>query len=181
MLRTFSKAYGLAGLRVGFAVAPEPVADALRKTAVPFGVSGIAQQAAIESLRREEALLERVETLVAERDRVRQALLDQGWEVPVSEANFVWLALGDATTEFAAECDKAGVVVRAFPGGGVPGHRGRAGSERRVLADRGRVAQEQVLTCGRHPGFGGETRVPSLRPVSTAGTRTPCHEGLWLR
>ena len=118
VLRTFSKAYGLAGLRVGFAVAPEPVADALRKTAVPFGVSGIAQQAAIESLRREEALLERVETLVAERDRVRQALLDQGWEVPISEANFVWLDLGDATTEFAAECDKAGVVVRAFPGEG---------------------------------------------------------------
>ena len=118
VLRTFSKAYGLAGLRVGFAVAPEPVADALRKTAVPFGVSGIAQQAAIESLRREEALLERVKTLVAERDRVRQALLDQGWEVPISEANFVWLDLGDATTEFAAECDKAGVVVRAFPGEG---------------------------------------------------------------
>jgi histidinol-phosphate aminotransferase len=118
VLRTFSKAYGLAGLRVGFAVAPEPVADALRKTAVPFGVSGIAQEAAIESLRREEALLERVGTLVAERDRVRQALLDQGWEVPISEANFVWLDLGDVTTEFAAECDKAGVVVRAFPGEG---------------------------------------------------------------
>jgi histidinol-phosphate aminotransferase len=118
VLRTFSKAYGLAGLRVGFAVAPEPVADALRKTAVPFGVSTIAQHAAIESLRREAALLERVETLVAERDRVRAALLEQGWSVPVSEANFVWLALGDATTEFAAACDQAGVVVRAFPGEG---------------------------------------------------------------
>jgi histidinol-phosphate aminotransferase len=118
VLRTFSKAYGLAGLRVGFAVAYEPVADALRKAAVPFGVSSIAQQAAIESLRREAALLERVETLVAERDRVRAALLDQGWEVPESEANFVWLALGDATVEFAAACDEAGVVVRPFPGEG---------------------------------------------------------------
>jgi histidinol-phosphate aminotransferase len=118
VLRTFSKAYGLAGLRVGFAVAHEPVADALRKTAVPFGVSGIAQRAAVESLRREAALLERVETLVAERNRVRDALLDQGWEVPVSEANFVWLALGAATGEFAAACEEAGVVVRAFPGEG---------------------------------------------------------------
>jgi histidinol-phosphate aminotransferase len=118
VLRTFSKAYGLAGLRVGFAVAHEPVADALRKTAVPFGVSGIAQHAAVESLRREAALLERVDTLVAERDRVRAALLDQGWEVPVSEGNFVWLALGEATVEFAAACDEAGVVVRAFPGEG---------------------------------------------------------------
>jgi histidinol-phosphate aminotransferase len=118
VLRTFSKAYGLAGLRVGFAVAHEPVADALRKTAVPFGVSGIAQQAAIESLRREAALFERVETLVAERERVRTGLIDQGWEIPVSEANFVWLALGEATTGFAAACDQVGVVVRAFPGEG---------------------------------------------------------------
>jgi histidinol-phosphate aminotransferase len=118
VLRTFSKAYGLAGLRVGFAVAHEPVADALRKTAVPFGVSGIAQHAAVESLRREAALLERVDTLVAERDRVRAALLDQGWEVPVSEGNFVWLALAEATVEFAAACDEAGVVIRAFPGEG---------------------------------------------------------------
>jgi histidinol-phosphate aminotransferase len=118
VLRTFSKAYGLAGLRVGFAVANEPVADALRKTAVPFGVSSIAQRAAVESLRREAALLDRVETLVAERNRVRDALLDQGWEVPVSEANFVWLPLGEATIEFAAACEEAGVVVRAFPGEG---------------------------------------------------------------
>jgi histidinol-phosphate aminotransferase len=118
VLRTFSKAYGLAGLRVGFAVAQEPVADAVRKTAVPFGVSTVAQRAAIESLRREAALLERVETLTTERDRVRAALLDQGWEIPVSEANFVWLPLGDSTAEFAAACEEAGVVVRAFPGEG---------------------------------------------------------------
>ncbi|HMG29993.1 MAG TPA: pyridoxal phosphate-dependent aminotransferase [Jiangellaceae bacterium] len=118
VLRTFSKAYGLAGLRVGFAIAHEPVADALRKTAVPFGVSGVAQHAAIESLHREDALLERVESLVAERSRVRGALLDQGWSVPVTEANFVWLALGEDTVEFARACDDAGVVVRPFPGEG---------------------------------------------------------------
>ncbi len=115
VLRTFSKAYGLAGLRVGFAVAHEPVADALRKTAVPFGVSGIAQQAAIESLGREGALLERVAALVAERSRVREALLAQGWEVPATEANFVWLALGPDTVAFAEACAEAGVVVRPFP------------------------------------------------------------------
>ena len=118
VLRTFSKAYGLAGLRVGFAIAHEPVADALRKTAVPFGVSGVAQQAAIESLRREEALLERVEAIVAERSRVRERLLALGWSVPVTEANFVWLALGPDTVEFARRCDDAGIVVRAFPGEG---------------------------------------------------------------
>ncbi|MGH8824614.1 MAG: pyridoxal phosphate-dependent aminotransferase [Jiangellaceae bacterium] len=118
VLRTFSKAYGLAGLRVGFAIAHEPVADALRKTAVPFGVSGVAQRAAIESLRREDALLERVESLVAERGRIRDGLLAQGWSVPVTEANFVWLALGQETVEFAQRCGEAGIVVRPFPGEG---------------------------------------------------------------
>ena len=119
VLRTFSKAYGLAGLRVGFAVAHEPVADALRKTAVPFGVSVVAQRAAVESLRSEAALLERVESLVKERARVFEALRAQGWEVPVTEANFVWLELGAATADFASACESAGVSVRPFPGEGV--------------------------------------------------------------
>jgi histidinol-phosphate aminotransferase len=119
VLRTFSKAYGLAGLRVGFAIAQEPVAEALRKTAVPFGVSGVAQAAAIASLAAEDELLERCEAVVAERDRVRAALLDQGWHPPASEANFVWLRLGERTVEFAAACEKAGAVIRPFPGEGV--------------------------------------------------------------
>jgi histidinol-phosphate aminotransferase len=79
VLRTFSKAYGLAALRVGFAVAHETVADALRRTATPFGVSTIAEEAAIASLAAEDELLDRVQALVAERERVRNALLAQGW------------------------------------------------------------------------------------------------------
>ncbi|MDQ1640942.1 MAG: histidinol-phosphate aminotransferase [Actinomycetota bacterium] len=118
VLRTFSKAYGLAGLRVGFAVAHDPVAAALRKTAVPFGVSSVAQRAATASLQAEDELLERVEALVKERSRVYDALRDQGWTLPASEANFVWLRLGDRTTEFAAACEQAGVVVRPFDGEG---------------------------------------------------------------
>ncbi len=119
VLRTFSKAYGLAGLRVGFAIAHEPVADALRKTQVPFGVSGLAQAAAVASLRAEPELLERVDALVAERTRVYDALRAQGWDVPPSEANFVWLRLGERTEEFSAACEEAGVVVRPFAGEGV--------------------------------------------------------------
>jgi histidinol-phosphate aminotransferase len=118
VLRTFSKAYGLAGLRVGFGVAHPPIADALRKTAVPFGVSGVAQAAAVASLGAEDELLERVETLVKERSRVLDALREQGWPVPTSEANFVWLRLGERTDEFAAACEEAGVVVRPFSGEG---------------------------------------------------------------
>jgi histidinol-phosphate aminotransferase len=118
VLRTFSKAYGLAGLRVGYAVAHEPVAAALRKTAVPFGVSQIAQDAAVASLRSEAELMRRVEALVAERARVSAGLAAQGWTVPESQANFVWLRLGEATADFAVACEKAGVTVRPFPGEG---------------------------------------------------------------
>ncbi|OIV38482.1 histidinol-phosphate transaminase [Mangrovactinospora gilvigrisea] len=122
VLRTFSKAYGLAGLRVGFAVAHTPVAEALRKTAVPFGVSQIAQDAAVESLAAEDALLERVDALVVERTRVVDALRAQGWGAelaPATQANFVWLALGERAAEFAGAAEEAGVVVRAFQGDGV--------------------------------------------------------------
>jgi histidinol-phosphate aminotransferase len=119
VLRTFSKAYGLAGLRVGFAIAHEPVADALRKTAVPFGVSQLAQEAAVASLRAEDELLGRVGCIVCERNRVVEALRAQDWVVPETQANFVWLRLGERTADFAAACEQAGVVVRPFPGEGV--------------------------------------------------------------
>ncbi|MEW2406769.1 histidinol-phosphate transaminase [Streptomyces griseoviridis] len=119
VLRTFSKAYGLAGLRVGFAIAHEPVAAALRKTAVPFGVSQIAQEAAIASLRAEDALLGRVGSLVGERTRVVGGLRAQGWTVPETQANFVWLRLGERTAAFAEACERHGVVVRPFAGEGV--------------------------------------------------------------
>ncbi|WP_415947641.1 histidinol-phosphate transaminase [Streptomyces sp. KLOTTS4A1] len=119
VLRTFSKAYGLAGLRVGFAVAHEPVAAALRKTAVPFGVSQLAQDAAVASLRAEDELLGRVGSLVSERARVVESLRTQGWIVPETQANFVWLRLGERTVDFAGACEQAGVVVRPFAGEGV--------------------------------------------------------------
>jgi histidinol-phosphate aminotransferase len=119
VLRTFSKAYGLAGLRIGFAVAHEPVAAALRKTAVPFGVSQLAQDAAVASLRAEPALLERVAGLVTERTRVVEALTGQGWTVPETQANFVWLRLGERTADFAAAAERAGTTVRPFAGEGV--------------------------------------------------------------
>ena len=119
VLRTFSKAYGLAGLRVGYAVAHEPVAEALRRCAVPFGVSAIAQSAAVASLAAEDELFERVEAIVHERERVRDLLRGQGWPVPPTQANFVWLRLGERTEAFAAACESAGVIVRPFAGEGV--------------------------------------------------------------
>ncbi|WP_214319485.1 histidinol-phosphate transaminase [Nonomuraea sediminis] len=118
VLRTFSKAYGLAGLRVGFVVGHEPVAATVRKTIIPFAVNSIAQVAAIASLKAEDELLERVDAVVKERTRVREGLIAQGWTVPPTEANFVWLRLGDDTLDFAAACAVEGVAVRPFAGEG---------------------------------------------------------------
>ena len=119
VMRTFSKAYGLAGLRVGFAISPEPIAEGMRKTALPFGVSSIAEDAALAALECEDKLFERVRHLSQERDRVWQALADQGWDIHPSHANFVWLRLGERTQEFAQACDAAGITIRAFPDEGV--------------------------------------------------------------
>ncbi|GGL52964.1 histidinol-phosphate transaminase [Planomonospora parontospora] len=118
VLRTFSKAYGLAGLRVGYLIANEPVAAAVRKTTVPFAVNHLAQAAAVASLAAEDELLERVDAVVKERTRVREELLAQGWTVPVTEANFVWLRLGGRTLDFAQACAAEGVAVRPFAGEG---------------------------------------------------------------
>jgi histidinol-phosphate aminotransferase len=122
VLRTFSKAYGLAGLRVGYAIAADPaLTAALRQTQVPFAVTSIAQAAALASLEpvAEKELLDRVARIVDERQRVQAALLELGYEVPPSQANFVWLPLGEATTQWAAGCEERKVIVRAFAGSGV--------------------------------------------------------------
>lgn len=117
VLRTFSKAYGLAGLRLGYAIAPPTIADAIRKATPPFAVTDLAQAAGIASLEAKDELLARVDAVVAERETVRDALLAQGWAVPPSQANFVWLPLGDDSLDFAAACDP--VSVRPFAGDGV--------------------------------------------------------------
>jgi histidinol-phosphate aminotransferase len=119
VLRTFSKAYSLAALRIGFLVGHPVVAAAVRKTFLPFSVNGLAQAAAVAALRSDDELLARVETTVKERERVRGALLGQGWTVPPTEANFVWLRLGEATLDFAEHCAAVGVAVRPFAGEGV--------------------------------------------------------------
>jgi histidinol-phosphate aminotransferase len=114
VLRTFSKAYGLAGMRVGYLVGHEPVAAAARATMLPFTVNAVAQAAALASLAAEAELLARVDVVVAERARVREELLAQGWTVPPTEANFVWLRLGADTPDFAAACEEAGISIRPF-------------------------------------------------------------------
>jgi len=114
VLRTFSKAYGLAALRVGYAIGASSVLDAARATAIPLSVTEQGQAAALASLALEGELLSRVARLATLRDQVRQALLDQGWSVPDAQGNFVWLATGDDTARAAEVFERHGIVVRAF-------------------------------------------------------------------
>jgi histidinol-phosphate aminotransferase len=119
VLRTFSKAYRLAGLRVGYAIGSEETATALRKVSSPFSVNSVAQAAAIAALDDADALLASCAVAIEERVRVRDALLETGYPVPPTQSNFVWLALGERTAPFAAHCMDHKVIVRPFHPDGV--------------------------------------------------------------
>jgi histidinol-phosphate aminotransferase len=119
VLRTMSKAWGLAGLRVGFLVGQPEVATAIRKVVTPFSTSVVAQAAAIAALDAEDEVRRRCALVVAERDRVTEALRKLSVDVPTSQANFVWLPLGDRSAAFAAACEGRGVIVRPFQPEGV--------------------------------------------------------------
>jgi histidinol-phosphate aminotransferase len=120
VLRTFSKAWGLAGLRVGYLLAEDPaVAEAVRKTTVPFSVSSLAQAAAVAALASQDEVRERCAAVVAERARLTAALRERGLEVSDSQANFVWLPLGEATAATAAALEARAVITRPFAGEGL--------------------------------------------------------------
>jgi histidinol-phosphate aminotransferase len=118
VLRTFSKAYGLAGLRVGYCVAPEPITAALRKMFVTFSVNSLAQIAALASLDVADELRDRCRDITVERARVRSELLAMGYPVADSQANFVWLPLAEQTAAFTEHCLDHKIVIRPFPGDG---------------------------------------------------------------
>ena len=119
VLRTFSKAFGLAGLRVGYAIGHPRVLDAARTTGIPLSVTSAAERAAIASLDAEAELFERVAVIVERRTRLAEGLRAQGWDVPDTQANFVWLPTGDATDAAAAAFDAAELMVRPFSGDGI--------------------------------------------------------------
>lgn len=119
VLRTFSKAYGLAGLRVGYALGPDYVLDAVRACAIPLSVTAQGQAAALASLEREAELLERVTEIATLRDRIVVELRAQGWDVPDAQGNFLWLPTGERTATAAAAFEDAGIIVRAFPPEGI--------------------------------------------------------------
>jgi histidinol-phosphate aminotransferase len=150
-LRTFSKAFGLAGLRIGYAIGHRRVLDAARATAIPLAVTGQAEAAALASLSAESELLERVRIIAARRDRLVAGLRDRGWRVPDAQGNFVWLPAGDETAAFAEAFEDEGLIVRPFAGDGIRISVGEEESVEKVL----RIAASVVQTLPEsHSGRG---------------------------
>ena len=117
--RTLSKAHGLAGLRVGYAVGDLDVIADIDKVAVPFHVNAAAQAAAIAAIDNIDEIEARCALIVSERGRVESQLAEMGWWMPTHQANFVFLSTGPQTMTYATELEKRGVVVRPFDGEGL--------------------------------------------------------------
>jgi histidinol-phosphate aminotransferase len=123
LLRTFSKVYGLCGLRAGYALCPESFRLAVDRVRQPFSVNALAQAAATEALNHQDEVERRVEQNVIERVYVESELQDRGLETTDSQANFSWVSLGDRDEDEVVEgLARQGVIVRA---GGDLGEAGR--------------------------------------------------------
>ena len=134
VLRTFSKAYGLAGLRIGYAIGHPRILDVARSAGIPLSVTAQAEAAALASLDAEDELRARVAAVSARRDALVSRLRDAGWDVPDAQGNFVWLPAGERSLEVAAAFEAADLVVRPFAGDGVRVSVGEEESVERVVA-----------------------------------------------
>lgn len=151
VLRTFSKAYGLAGLRVGYAIGHPRILDAARSTAIPLSVTAQSEEAALASIDSESELLERVRVIGVRRDTLANGLREAGWRVPEAQGNFVWLPTGQDTAAVAAMFEEEGLIVRPFAQEGVRISVGEEESVDRIL----RIAASVVHTLPEgHPGRG---------------------------
>jgi histidinol-phosphate aminotransferase len=123
VLRTFSKVYGLAGLRCGYALCSAKFRAAVDAVRQPFSVNGLAQVAAAEAILHQDEVARRVERTIVERVFVEDGLEQLGFAAPESQANFTWVSLGERDeAEVTRALGEAGVVVRDGTGLGGPGH-----------------------------------------------------------
>ncbi|MEO7348909.1 MAG: histidinol-phosphate transaminase [Terrimesophilobacter sp.] len=142
VLRTFSKAFGLAGLRVGYAIGPERILDAARSTAIPLSVTEAAQRAAIAALDHEDKVMDRVGVLTQRRDELVSAVRDLGASVPVSQSNFFWLPTGADTAAANEVLFAHGIVARALMPEGIRISIGEAESAKGVLAATAEILEK---------------------------------------
>jgi len=143
--RTFSKAHGLAGLRLGYAIGNPQVIATVDKTLLPFAVNSLAQVAALAAIENEDAITGRVKGILAERARVEDELSRAGWKLPGHQGNFVWLRTGDATDGVGLGLERRGVVVRPFSGDGVRVTIGTPAENDRFLAALAEVVAEGTV------------------------------------
>jgi histidinol-phosphate aminotransferase len=114
VLRTFSKVYGLCGLRVGYALGSEEFRLAVDRVRQPFSVNALAQVAATEALNHQDEVERRVEQTAIERLHVESELEERGFETTDSQANFSWVSLGERDEDEVVDgLAKLGVIVRA--------------------------------------------------------------------
>jgi histidinol-phosphate aminotransferase len=139
VLRTFSKAYGLAGLRTGYAVADPEIIQDIDKVLLPFTVNALAQVGALAALDALDDVQERIDLVIAERERVVNALHAAGWKMPETRANFVYLPIGGRTEEVGLELEHRGIVIRPFPGDGIRITIGTPAENDRVLSNLGEI------------------------------------------
>ena len=119
VFRTFSKAYGLAGLRAGYLIASPAIADNIRAASPPFGLSAVAEAGARAALRDTDYTARIIDVVRTGREHLRSGLAELGVATPESGANFVWIPVGERALELEAACVARGVSVRAFAGQGV--------------------------------------------------------------
>ncbi|MFD0207147.1 MULTISPECIES: histidinol-phosphate transaminase [Saccharothrix] len=146
VLRTLSKAWGLAGLRLGYLIAHPEVAAAVGEVVIPFSTNAVAQAAGLAALDAEVEMARRVAVVVAERERVADELADLVPDVPPSQGNFLWLPLGEAAEHVGRACAREGVLVRAYAGEGVRMTIGTPAQNNRFL-----VVLRHALRTGRRP------------------------------
>lgn len=132
--RTFSKAHGLAGLRVGYGIGHPDVIATIDSTMLPFAVNALAQAAALAALELDDDIRRRVSTILAERARVEVELAAAGWNLANHQGNFVWLPTGDRTDDMALALERQGVVIRPFSGEGIRVTIGSEAENERFLA-----------------------------------------------
>jgi histidinol-phosphate aminotransferase len=120
VVRTFSKAYGLAGLRIGYGIGQTAVVAAMNKLRTPFNVSGVAQAAALAALDDDAHVRGSIETNRVERKRVFDGLTKLGLRAVRSEANFVFVDIGPDAGAICEELLRDGVIVRPLGWMGLP-------------------------------------------------------------
>ena len=150
LLRTFSKVYGLAGLRVGYALCSPKFRAAVDAVRQPFSVNALAQAAAAEAIRHSDDVADRVERNLIERVTVEEGVRELGLSTPDSQANFSWVGLGDHDEgEVVAALAERGILVR-------PGDPAR----------RPRPHPGQLRHRGRERPFSRRARRDALAPGS---------------